>query len=424
MTPRHSLLTSSAICLCLCAAGLVPATSNAYPEQKVTASDGGSNDMFGISVGVVGATSVIGAWNATVSGKVGQGAVYVFGKSNGLWSQTQKLVAGDGAAGDTFGEFIAFSGGNTIIVTAPNATVSGHHSQGAAYVFSKTGTTWTQTQKLTASDGVAHDTFGEAIALSGTTLMIGAGGSQTNGVFVLGSVYCFNLSGSTWTQTQRILAPDPSDNAALFGWQIAISGTTAIIGAHASTVGSNPGQGAVYIYNQSAGSWSESAKLTASDGVTYDHFGNAVALQGTTVLVGALDATIGSHNGQGAVYYFALSGGSWSQKQKFTPPEGTATFFGVSVNLLNAAALIGAYGNDSDRGAAYVFNKAGSTWTQTTELSASDGISGDVFGYFSALDTGTGLIGSYTADIAGNTLQGAAYFYSENCFILTGGLCP
>jgi hypothetical protein len=190
---------------------------SSLPEQKVTSSDGAAGDFFGTSVAVAGTTAAIGAWRATVAGHAAQGAVYIFTNTSSGWTQTQKIVASDGAASDEFGTSVALSG-NNLMVTAPLAKVGSNALQGATYFFTRSGSTWTQQQKLTASDGVAKDTFGDAVVMNSNVALISAGGSSTGGVYVLGSVYVFNWvashTGGSWVQSQRILAPDQTDQTA------------------------------------------------------------------------------------------------------------------------------------------------------------------------------------------------------------------
>ena len=147
-------------------------------EQKLTASDGAAFDFFGlVSLSADGNTALIGASNATVGNKSSQGVAYVFVLNGGVWSQQQKLTALDGAAGDAFGTSVSVSGdGNTALIGAENAKVGANTSQGAAYVFVRSGLTWSQDQKLTASDGAASDHFGLQVSLSadGSTALIGA----------------------------------------------------------------------------------------------------------------------------------------------------------------------------------------------------------------------------------------------------------
>ncbi|PYL65608.1 MAG: hypothetical protein DMF20_08385, partial [Verrucomicrobia bacterium] len=169
-----------------------------WPEEKVSSDDGATDDQFGWSVVFAGTTALVGAPNATIGGNGGQGAVYVFTNNNGTWVQTQKLTADDGAAGDTFGISIALSG-STAIIGAPNTNTF----QGSAYVFTLSGGTWSQTQKLTADDGTQFNQFGWSVALEGNTALVGSISATVGQNSSQGAVYVFSQSGGTWSQTQK-----------------------------------------------------------------------------------------------------------------------------------------------------------------------------------------------------------------------------
>src|SRR5204862_541460 len=141
--------------------------------QKLTASDGLAGDEFGYRVDLSRNTLVVGAFSATVNGVVSQGAAYVFTRSTNTWSENQKLVASDGGLFDNFGASVALDR-DTALVGAYGATVDGHTGQGAAYIFTNSGGTLTQTQKLTANDGESNANFGNAVALDNQQALIGA----------------------------------------------------------------------------------------------------------------------------------------------------------------------------------------------------------------------------------------------------------
>src|SRR4051812_39411686 len=171
-----------------------------------------------------------------------------------------------------------------------------------------------------------------------------------------------------WLQEQEITADDGATNAE-FGVSVALHGTTAMVGAQQANIGANEDQGAVYVFDQSGGTWTQSQKLTSDDGAAFDTFGNAVVFQGDTAIVGAYGATVNDFAYQGTAYVFTRSNGTWSQTQKLAPDDAPHfTFPGYSVALagtttFSAAELLGAV---------YVFNQSGSTWTQTQKLTASD----------------------------------------------------
>jgi FG-GAP repeat protein len=420
-----ALATSLACTLCwtdvtqaspLTLASQDPAAVALLNEQKVVASDGASNDWFGSSVLVAGPTAFIGAPSANVGGHALQGAVYVFNRINGVWTQGQKLVASDGAAGDQLGWGTAISG-NTLMITAQFATVSDNQWAGAVYVFQFANGTWTQTQKLTASDETAFTVFGRSVAIADGYALIGAGNAQNLTSTELGSVYSFKFSSGAWGQTQKIPAYDQVDTAAHFGDSVAMSDTTALIGAYNSTVNGHGTQGAVYSYTLVGGSWIFEHKILSADGNTSDAFGRSIAFQNNTALIGAPGAAIGGNASQGAVYYFGHSGSSWLSFQKLIVSDGaTSDSFGVSVSLSATSSLIGAYGVDSHRGSAYLFSLInGTAWNQQNELVGSDSQAGDQYGLKTSLDSCTALVGAFEAPIAGHSGQGAAYFYTRGC---------
>jgi hypothetical protein len=376
-------------------------------EQKVSASDGVASDSFGYSVALDGIAAVIGAQAATVGDNLSQGAAYVFTRTNGVWTEAEKLTANDGAAFDNFGNGVAVSG-TTVIVGAPNASVNGNTAQGAAYVFTESGGSWSQTQKLLAADGAASNEFGDSVSVQGNTALIGA-------IQLLhgpGAAYIFVNSTGTWTQTAKLTA---SGGSGAFGDAVRLDGNNALIGAQLTGVGGNMDQGAAFVFTNQGGTWSQSGTLVASDGGRFDSLGSSVALEGSTALVGAPGATVNGAQ-RGAAYIFTESNGSWNQMQKLTASDGEdLDDFGSSVALSGQTALVGAAQYYSDgTGKTYVFRQSNNTWTQDTELLANDGSADDEFGWSAALDGSIALIGAWGAAIEGNIGQGAAYFYTES----------
>src|SRR6266403_2737126 len=341
-------------------------------EQKVTANDGTANSYFGSAAALNGSTALIGADGDNSF----QGAAYLFTNSNGSWSEGQKLTASDGLAGDEFGYRVALAD-NTLLVGAFTATVGGVASQGAAYVFNASNGTWSESQKLTASDGGLFDNFGASVALDGSTLVVGANGATVGGNAAQGAVYVFTESNGTWTQTQKLTANDGAayDN---FGLSVALQGSMILIGSPRAAVGNNAAQGAVYVFTQSNGTWMQTQKLVASDGAANDSFGESVAISNSIALVGAYNATVNNHPGQGAAYVFTESNGTWSQTQRLTASDGTANAnFGNTVALNGSTALIGAdgstVGGNTYQGKAYLFTESGGNWSQSDTFIASDG---------------------------------------------------
>jgi hypothetical protein len=297
------------------------------------------------------------------------------------WTQQQKLTASDGTNGDGFGGSVAISGTTAVI-----------GASGAAYVFVQNGSTWTQQQKLTASDG--DGSFGYPVAVSGTTAVIGASDAA----------YIFVQSGSTWTQQQKLTGGDS------FGWSIAVSGTTVVIGAPNQEVGSNPTQGAAYVFVQSGNTWTQQQELTASDGVNDDFFGWSVAVSGTTAVIGSPNhGFLGYATGQGAAYVFTQSGSMWNQQWVLIASDGCCVdSFGIAVAVSGTTAVIG-----SDINTAYIFVQNGNTWAQQQELN--DNID-DFFGSAVAVSGTTAVIGA--TGLFSNPSAVYVFVQSNNTWIL------
>jgi hypothetical protein len=335
---------------------------------KLSASDGAENDSFGASVAIEGDTVVVGSLVA-VDGRMAQGAAYVYVRPAGGWSgshtQNAKLAASDGAANDLLGFPVAIAG-DTIVAGAFNATVGANGGQGAAYVFTKPAFGWSgdlyESAKLTAFDGAASDYFGIGVAIAGDTIVAGAENAASA---ESGAAYVFVEPASGWSGHLNESARLASSDAALgFGFSVALSGATVVVGAPYTTVGPNTWQGAAYVFVKPASSWSgqlnESAKLTASDGGANDALGNSVAIAGDTVLAGAPNAS----NKLGAVYEFVRPPSGWSgsrtQEAKVNASDGApGDSFGLAVAIFGDVGVAGARhatGRDNpNAGAAYVF---------------------------------------------------------------------
>jgi hypothetical protein len=257
-----------------------------------------------------GSTVVAGAPDHTVGNNSDQGAAYVFSNSGGSWAQSAELTASDGGANDLLGNSVGVSGdGSTVVAGAPEHTVGNNSAQGAVYVFSDSGGSWAQSAELTASDGGANDQLGYSVGLSGDGSAAVAGAPYRSGS--QGAVYVFSDSGGSWAQSAELTASDGVTDDEL-GNSVALSGdgSTVVAGAPDHTVSNNSDQGAAYVFSNSGGSWAQSAELTASDGAANDQLGSSVGVSGdgSTVVAGAPDHTVGNNSNQGAAYVFSGSG--------------------------------------------------------------------------------------------------------------------
>ena len=369
-------------------------------SQQLAPTDSASGDEFGNVLAMSGTTAIIGAQRLMVGDH--QGAAYVFAAdATGTWSQTQQFTETSGTSLDFFGGAVAFDG-TTALVGVPGATVDSAQFRGAASFYTIEGAGTPPEQEVGAGDGAAGDEFGISVAVDGETALIGA--SYENGG--QGAAYVFTQSGGSWTEAQKLTASDGIAND-WFGQSVALDGDTAVIGAPQYL---NFGNGTAYVFTRTGGSWSESQKLSADDGAGRDQFGIAVAVDAGDVLVGAYGAAFY----QGAAYAFVESGGSWAQTQKLVASDASQNAdFGVSLALDGTTALIGAYGDASYQGAAYVFGSSGGTWSQTQKLIASDGAANAHFGISVALDGSGALVGAEGATVGANSHQGEAYLFSN-----------
>ena len=432
-------------------------TQQAYLKPSNT----GGNDNFGYSVAVSGDTVVIGAVYEDSSGSginsspdeglSNSGAAYVYTRSSGIWSQQAFLKASNPGVDDFFGVSVAISGDTIVVGNFEDSASDGVNSvpdelapnAGAAYVFTRSGVTWSQQAFLKASNSEAEDYFGSSIAIFGDTLVIGARWEDSNAVGVndnqvnnlaleSGAVYVFSRSGVTWSQQAYLKASNTraGDN---FGYAIAISGETVVVGAvneDSSTTGvnSSPNEtaanaGAAYVFTRSGASWSQQAYLKASNTGAGDNFGSSVTISGDILAVGAAyeDSSSTGVNSNpdeaapsaGAAYVFTRSGASWSQQAYLKASNtGINDSFGSAVAISGETVAVSTYREDSSTtgvnstpneaapgaGAAYLFTRRGVIWSQQAYLKSSHTGMGDNFGYSLAISGSTVICGAILDD--------------------------
>ncbi len=370
-------------------------------QTKLSAADGAERDFFGYSLAFSGDTALVGASFDSSATEISVGSVYVFTRSANVWTQQAKLTASDGAGGDDFGISVALSG-DIALVGANRDDMPGAFDVGSAYVFTRSGTVWTQQAKLIAGDGAQYDEFGISVALSGDTALVGSLRGDTPTAMDAGSVYVFARNGAVWTLQTKLTASDGTQNEQ-FGSSLGLSGDTALVGALADDTPAGPDAGSAFVFTRSGTAWTQQARLTADDGAAGDLFGNSVALSGDTALVGAFFHNSPVSENAGSAYVFTRSGNVWSQQSKLIASDGDrADQFGIAVALSGDTAVVGANFDDTSAGAragsAHVFTRSGTVWSQQVKLTAGDGGAGDQFGYSVALSGDTALVGANLDD--------------------------
>src|SRR5262245_10087244 len=283
-------------------------------QQKLIASDAAASDFFGHSLAISGDTVVVSAVLDDGAAGVNQGSAYVSVRSGGVWTQQQKLIASDAAAGAAFGTSAAISG-DTVVVGASKDDGAAGGDQGSAYVFVRSGGVWTQQQKLIASDAAASAGFGAVVSISGETVLVGDSFATRRASDLQGSAYVFVRSGGIWTQQQKLIASDAA-TADTFGSSVAISGETVVVGASNGHVAAGGNPGSAYVFVRSGGVWTQQQKLLASDAAAGDQFGQSVAISGETVVVGARAGDVAPGGNPGSAYVFVRNGGVWTQQQE------------------------------------------------------------------------------------------------------------
>lgn len=395
----------------LCSIGTWPNTARSQCELDVSVidpSDGTSSDEAGYSVAGSGNTVVIGARGDDDNGS-NSGSAYILTATDSGWMEDQKLLAADGAPEDMFGNSVAVSGDTAVI------GAYGNGDEGGAYVFRFDGLRWVEEQKLIPQDGAFGDNFGYAVAVSGDVALIGAYGVDDGGTSS-GAAYVFRFDGSAWREEQKLSASD-GEAYDFFGVAVGLSGDVAVVGAYLADEG-GANAGSAYAFRFDGSTWSEEQKLVASDGAADDRFGGSVAVSGDTIAVGAAQHDFqGINSGTAYVYRFNSSG--WIEEAKLLPADGSAyDSFGVSVAVSGGIALVGAHLNDadgmSDAGAAYLFGVEGSTWGEIDKLVAPDGWYWDYFGFSVALSDGVMVAGAIQDDNKGNN-SGSVYFFEGQC---------
>jgi hypothetical protein len=369
---KHALILPLALTLTTTLAG-ASETLVVGQEAKLLSSEIAQGDDLGDAVAVSGDTAVVGApWANGVGNNTG--AAYVFVRSGTVWTEQAKLFASDGGSGDIFGASAAIDG-DTIVVGAYQNQEFGL-AAGAAYVFERQGTTWTQTAKLTASDATTAQRFAFSVSVSADSVVVGAIGDPVYSIDRDGSAYAFRRIGTTWSEEAKIVAEDGGVGDA-FGISVSIEWDTLVVGSiYNAELGSDAGS--AYVYRRSETTWSQQAKLNASDGRAGDGFGVSVALSGTTVLVGAIyDDLAPGVNGsyydsEGSAYVFVYQQGAWSQQAKLSADDATdEDKFGDRVSLSGDIAVIGAYDNfelNTHSGTVYAFQRGGVTWTEQVKV--------------------------------------------------------
>jgi hypothetical protein len=389
-------------------------------QQKITVPDAAYQDKFGYSVAISGDGSyAIGGayWH---DGR--RGSAYIFNRSGTTWFLQSKIMAPDPGPSDYFGGSVTISGDGSYALVGAWYDGDPVAREGSAYIFVRDGSTWSFQQKIGSPDPGDQEYFGWSVALSGDGSYAIAGEYRDNfEKAATGSAYIWVRSGTSWSFQSRIRAPDPGPND-YFGVSVSISsdGSYAIAGEYGSDVPGAPFCGAAYIFSRSGSTWSYQSKITAPDPATSDCFGYSVAISGdgSYAIAGAYGDDDVAPN-SGSAYIFSRSGTSWTYQSKIRAPDPAYDDrFGNSVSISSdgSYAIAGAYLGDegaAQSGAAYIFSRSGTSWTFQSKIAAPDPASTNFFGNSVSIsgDGSYAIAGAYL-NYVNWTEQGSVYIYN------------
>ncbi len=471
------------------------------------ASNADAGDFFGTSVAISGDTIVVGAageasnQTTITNGSTASsdnsasfaGAVYVFQRSGSTWVQEAYLKAPNSELDDRFGVSVGISG-DTIVVGAifedsnqititngPNASINNTLSNsGAAYVFQRSGSSWTQQAYLKPTNTGVDDQFGISVAISGDTIAVGAfledsnqtsitngsSASLDNSALNAGAVYVFQRTGTAWVE-QAYLKASNAETEDRFGISVAISGDTIVAGANledsnqttitnggvASSNNSASISGAAYVFQRTGSTWAEQAYLKAPNGEANDQFGEDVAIDGDRIVVGAFSESSNqiiitngttasgdnSANLAGAAYVFQRTGSTWTHQAYLKAPNtGADDRFGTAVAIQGNTILVSSIFEDnnqttvtngtmpsddnalSNSGVVYVFQRTESSWEFRAYFKASNADAGDQFGNSLSFSGDTAVVGSNRESSNQKTITNGTTASSDNSASLSG----
>ena len=369
-----------------------------FMELRLTADD--AEPEYGRSVAIANDLVAVGA-----GGDGAVGAVYLYRRQGMQYIPEATLVfpeeipytcPGDFETCPEFGRTVAIQG-DTVLVGARFAPV-GELKAGAVYVFQKHGDAWQCNDKIVSPAPEAGDNFGRALAIQGNLLVVTARKSSLEE----GAAYVFEYRGGRWIH-QASLAASDSTPGAYFDQSVAIQGELMAIGARNADPN---GAGGFYLFRRAGDAWMEVAKVTPPNGNNEDQYGFAIAIAGDTIVVSARRADPAGLKNAGEGYVYSVKGGAVTLVTRLAASDAMpGDEFGQSVAIAGDVIAVGAWKDDATRGSIYLFRRMGDQWTEINKITASDGVSGDEFGYSLSVSGNRLVTGAHKAD----SKAGAAY---------------
>ena len=404
----------------LLALALAPAARAQCNAQTLSASDAAAGDEFGGDVHLSGDVAIVGAGDED-EGVGGAGSAYVFRRSGLIWVEEQKLARPTPASNYHFGQSVSIDGDVAVCGVPDDDDFAS--KAGSVDVFRKSGASWVHEQRLTANDAAGSDRFGWAVDVQGSVIVVGAkfdDDVQSNS----GSVYVFRHDGASWVQEEKLTAPDAAQNAQ-FGDALALDGNSILVGAWQDD---DAGffTGGAYVYVHDGASWVFEQKLNASDQDQFHWFGRSVGIHGDIAVCGAYEADVGAFT-SGAAYVFRRNAGVWTEVAKLSASDTDDTDnFGWSVDCTDDPFDVGdrvVVGSRRDAapstetGSVYAYVDTGSGWQQTDKIVRPSASAGDQLGASLAMDGDLVLAGAVQGDTGAGLDAGLVFAFA------IGGAC-
>ncbi len=379
--------------------------------QALQSSSPSSNDCYGSDVAVHGDYAIVGAYEDDTQG-TDAGAAYIYSRSGGTWTQQQKLFASDAAADDHFGTAVDIYGDYAVVSAQMDDNTNGVDA-GSVYLFRRSGSSWVQQTKVVISGGGADTFFGASVAI-GSGYFVAGSTHYTNSVWHDGSAFVFQYTSISAQQSAVLANTDPNSNE-LFGHAVDIDGDTIVVSAPWDQLNSSSG-GSVSVFTRQGSVWSLQQAFQSNTMTSLtDSFGWDVSLDGDRLLVGAIGVDT-TAIGTGAAYVFQRTSGTWTQQAMLTASNPAADDdLGMSVSLDGNLAVVGVPFRNApgaDVGSAYVFRYRYGSWTQQEQLLPTVLVAGTFFGSQVAIDTDV-IFAVSGYDYGSGYTYGAAFVFDQ-----------
>jgi hypothetical protein len=392
------------------ASGADSLTRSMSQRKRLVANDAQISDSFGTSVSISGNTIVVGAPSNEFATPSTNGAAYIFVRSGTNWVQEAKLLASDGQFRDWFGASVSISG-NTVVIGAPLDDIGTNTDQGSAYVFVRSGTTWNFLEKLTNSFNAAGDNYGRSVAIDNNTIVIGAPNASSGSNMFGGRAYIYERTSTFFDIKASLFANEPGAQDR-FGSAVAVNGNTIVVTSPYDSR-EYEFQGSAHVYSRVNNNWNFqqiiSMPIAPSQQVSYSYFGTSVSISGQYIAVGALTA----NRVNGSALVFVKNGSTWNNQVWIEGETPNQFGFGTTLSISGNTLVVGSESSDDYRGAVSLYSRVGTNWIKKQRIAIPNASANTRFGASVSISGGTAVFGM-PSDTVTQSGQGTAYVYQQS----------